>query len=969
MTTDAGPTDSGVRAPHMLRLEGTSIPELLWQLHQAGHSGTLLLESAGVRKALYFRDGRIIFAASTDPEDRLGSLLFRRAEVDLAPLVDAGAEVVRGRRLGQVLVQRGLIEPGALVRAVIDQVREIVLSVFTWSEGRHRVSRAGLPGHETVTLDMPMEDLILAGVRQIQDSARVRRAVGGPRAVYQAIPDAWNCAAALGMTERAILDQLQQPRRVESLAASVIAPSEVVFRVVWGLLIIGLITRVPARSAVTSRAPEDSVREGFLDPEEGAPGLLLELGDRRLTGAVRLFRGLHQATVYFRDGRVDFATTTDPELGLGPHLLRRGVISDQDLDEAARRLITGRRLGVLLAERGALEFQEVGRFVRDQVFEIVKHVALWTEGEYEVEAGRTLDESIVLDRTVEDVVVAAYESLDSCERLWRELGGLTTFYRLRPEYLTRLDHITLRPGIWDLVSQLRNPCTVRELCDARPEPDIDIARWLCGLRHVRVVEKPRAEEILAQGEQARVAWSTPVSLPGSEEVGAADSGAPPSSGKGTAADLAPELFRIPGVGEPPGAAAHPETATPSEPPPAKSPLWRLPATPEAAGAPPPAESPVWESPTSLETAGSPPPAESSAPPDGASAPGDLGPAPIAPWPPEGAAPVAEPPEPSLSFDLPAIAEVAPAADVPPSAEAETSAPFELGPPPLAAAPAPELDWPAAPAVAPPAPDSPAPSGRTVPAEDQTTGDLPGDESSPAAAAAVPPDEQPTDSGRPAERTPTAPPPVARVWDPAATLKMDRPPALGDASGPSPSAVVEEAAPVAPATPEAPPLDWSAPAEAPAVAAPAEAAVDAAAPEITQKIPAHPEGVAAAPAPAAPAGASESGAPAELLTAVDRFNGRHRIVFEALRREIGAGVRNFVLTCVHRLGPAAASFEGLAPDKSGFFDREALARGLAERGAGDIARLEELIAFELNLVRDLMERSRFAAIEDALRSQS
>ncbi len=961
MTIDAGPSDSGLRAPHMQRLEGTSIPELLWQLHESGHTGTLLLERAGVRKALYFRDGHVIFSASTDPEDRLGSLLFRRGELELGALVDAGAEVVRGRRLGQVLIQRGLIEPGALVRAVIDQVREIALSVFSWSSGGYRASRAGLPGRETVTLEMPMEELILAGVRRVRDGVEVRRAVGGSRAVYEAVPGAPSAMSGLGMTERAILEELQQPRRLETLCARVIAPSEVVLRLVWGLAIIGLIARASSRSAVPAAGADAQVREGFLDPEQGASGLLLDLADAGCTGAVRLFRDLHQAVIYLRDGRIDFATTTDPELGLGPHLLRRGVISDQDLDEAARRLITGRRLGVLLAERGALKFQEVGRFVRDQVLEIVKHVVLWTDGEYEIEDGRTLDEAVVLDRTVEDVVVTAYEFLDDCERLWRELGGLSTFYRLRPEYLARLDRIALRPGIWELISLLRRPCSVRELCAARPEPDVDITRWLCGLRQVRVVEKAPAEEIAALGEEACVAWTVPAVLPQTEGVPAGAAAEPPS-GKATAAELAPELFPEPAAGAP---------------------------APEAPPLPPcegdAIDRATWPSPSALGLTAAPPPdadAATGAPP---------GPVPIAPWPPEGAGIAAEgaaPPwsllapatPPSESSDEAPPAGLAPAPEVEahpavgaepivegtPPEDSETSSPFDLDVPPLIAAP----------------------PGESVVVEERTAEDLPREGVSaepitdagpdallePEAAPPLEAEAAPAPDGAgtiPATARPSFEiAPLAQGWDPAATVRMERAAELGAPTDAAELPTRTEESEATPAPESAVPPEtsaWVEPGELPAVetAPPVEAAP---LPEITQKVP--PElapserGWADQPA-AAPDSAPAEALPAELLAAVDRFNGRHRVVFEGLRREIGAGVRNFVLTCAHRLGAAGAPFEGLAPDKTGVFDRDALARGVLQRASGDASRLEDLITFELNLVRDLMAPSRLAVIEEAL----
>ena len=541
-----GMVEGTPQVPAEGRLEGVSLPELLWDLCCVRHTGALLIERQGTRKVLYFRDGRIVFAASTDPEDRLGAFLFRRGEVALAPLLEAGGEVARGRRLGQILVAKGLMDADQLVRAVLDHVREIILSIFPWSAGRWRLSRASLPADESITLDVPTEELLLSGVRRVRDGGRVRRAVGGPRAVYRAVFGAPIEVAGLGTTERSILDELRRPLRVDRLCREVFAPSEVVFRSLWALAILGLVERIEPEGTFERRVGEEEATEGFLEARGGAPELLLELGDRRFTGAVRLHRRGVEGVLFLKEGLVDFARISDSELSLAAHLLRRGVISDQDRDEAARRLVSGKRIGALLAEQGALDYQDLKRFVREQVLEVVKKLALWSEGEYELTEGETVDESITLGRSAEDVVMGAYESLDACERIWRELGPLETVYRLRGEYLQRLDRMTLRPGVWEIVSMLSEEKTVGELLEARPEPDFDVCRWLCGLVRVRVVER-----VSARADGLAAPWSN-----AEAEMAAPEAAAPEAPPVGaTAAEIAPELFKTGGIAVGAGLAA------------------------------------------------------------------------------------------------------------------------------------------------------------------------------------------------------------------------------------------------------------------------------------------------------------------------------------------------------------------------------------------------------------------------------
>jgi hypothetical protein len=116
-------------------------------------------------------------------------------------------------------------------------------------------------------------------------------------------------------------------------------------------------------------------------------------------------------------------------------------------------------------------------------------------------------------------------------------------------------------------------------------------------------------------------------------------------------------------------------------------------------------------------------------------------------------------------------------------------------------------------------------------------------------------------------------------------------------------------------------------------------------------------------------------PPEVLEAVERFNRRHRVMFEELRREIGAGVRNYVQTCQRRLGQVSELFEGLQPDRSGAFDPQALGEALLEYRSRDRSSpdddtlLESLIEKEILIVRDLLPPSRLEEIQRRLSEAS
>ncbi|RMG42439.1 MAG: DUF4388 domain-containing protein, partial [Acidobacteria bacterium] len=537
-TMTAAESGRGLRLPAEGRLEGTSVAEVVWAAACAGHTGSLIFSRGGIQKVIYLRDGRVVFAASGDPEDRLGTFLLRRGEVELKPLLEASGKIARGRRLGQILVENEVLDRDRLVRAILDQVHEIALSVFTWNEGTWKVSRVGLAEDEPVLLEMPAEELILAGVRRVRDWSRVRRAVGGPRAVYRIAPGGRREGVRLTLTEKAILDQLSRPERVETLCREIYAPSFDVYRSLWALAVLGFVERVDAKLA-----PATGETGGTIDRFDDTARLLLDLGERRFTGVVRFYDGEREGALFLRDGKVEFATSNNPELSLMAHLVRRGVIADRDHEDAVRRLISGKRVGELLAERGAIDAKEIDRFVREQILEVAKFVVLWSSGEYRVEEELPSREPVVLDMNPEELILAAMEGWWRFEPVWERVGGLDALYRLAPGYLKRLDRLQLRPAVWEIVSLLSEERTVGELLDARPESDFEICKLLAGLALVGVIERVSQEEILARARRqppARVVPPPPA--PGPDELLRREPERETTARPARAAEIAPELF-------------------------------------------------------------------------------------------------------------------------------------------------------------------------------------------------------------------------------------------------------------------------------------------------------------------------------------------------------------------------------------------------------------------------------------------
>jgi hypothetical protein len=127
------------------------------------------------RKSVYFKDGQVVFASSSDPADRLGPVLVRIGLVSGADLERCARLVRSGRPLGQVLVDEKVLDAGQLYEGITAQVKEIFLGCFLETAGEFAFLEGGHDEQSQVKLPERTRDLILQGMKWLEE-AELRRA-------------------------------------------------------------------------------------------------------------------------------------------------------------------------------------------------------------------------------------------------------------------------------------------------------------------------------------------------------------------------------------------------------------------------------------------------------------------------------------------------------------------------------------------------------------------------------------------------------------------------------------------------------------------------------------------------------------------------------------------------------------------------------------------------------------------------
>ena len=474
------------------RLEGISVPDLMWSLCRGDADGVLRVTRDGMRKTLYLEHGRIVFAASSDPDDRLGELLLRKGWVMLDQLESALRSLGSGKRLGTILVEAGHLSPENLVNGVLTQVREIAMDLFTWEAGEYGFEPGPLPTQEVITLDIGTGELLLQGIRRIRSFTRIRRSVGRPRTVYRLRPGGRDLVEGLSLTsgEEQLLSRLDGgPECIETLCQDVYLSNFEVYQALWALKVLGSIEVEDRPGTIV----DDAAVAGRFGAETITP-VLVRLCRSGETGVLYLSRGSLERTMHVRGGQVVFATSNDIDDGLISYLLRRGVISLRDREETAKRLLSNKRVGTILREMGVIDELDLRNMVREHLCEILHDTVAWSSGEYAFVPGELPTiEDITLDVTIESLTAAGLHRITSWSRVRDGIGGIHQRLALSPDFLTVLDRMSIGPAEWEVVTSLKEPRTALEVCRQTGLGDFRVTQILWSLRMLGAVVP--AEEV------------------------------------------------------------------------------------------------------------------------------------------------------------------------------------------------------------------------------------------------------------------------------------------------------------------------------------------------------------------------------------------------------------------------------------------------------------------------------------------
>lgn len=244
-------------------LAETTVPDLFRSLVRSAETGIVSLETNGRNDAIYFHEGKIIYASSSDPDMGLAEVLLRGGELTLLQYNQAMDRLIVQRRIGALLCELGYLDSDGLLRALERQASAIVLDVVCYRTGNYTVEFTGDFPPEIVTLQLNTERLILDGIQSIVYWSLITRGLARPDRLLQQVPGADMRTYSMELTdeENHVLNLLVEPGTVEEICARSYLSNFVTCRTIWALLSVNLIAETESSSVSEQRAATETEYE------------------------------------------------------------------------------------------------------------------------------------------------------------------------------------------------------------------------------------------------------------------------------------------------------------------------------------------------------------------------------------------------------------------------------------------------------------------------------------------------------------------------------------------------------------------------------------------------------------------------------------------------------------------------------------------------------------------------------------
>lgn len=177
-----------------------SLADVLGWTSMSKRDGLLTINKSRETKKIFIGNGNVVAVYSNLYSDKLANILVKQGKLDEEQAKkDINLNMDSSRMLGQILLNRGLVDLGSLFHAIQFQVENIVYSLFAWDEGFFLFRECEVPYKEIWYVNVGITNLVMEASRR-SDEWRV---------LMGKFEGKWNCKFKINPNKKKVMRYLK----------------------------------------------------------------------------------------------------------------------------------------------------------------------------------------------------------------------------------------------------------------------------------------------------------------------------------------------------------------------------------------------------------------------------------------------------------------------------------------------------------------------------------------------------------------------------------------------------------------------------------------------------------------------------------------------------------------------------------------------------------------------------------------
>ncbi len=211
----------------------------------------------------------------------------------------------------------------------------------------------------------------------------------------------------------------------------------------------------------------------------------------RKTGALTIKVAPGVTTLFFREGKLVYATTSGRDGHLATVLARAGKLTEEQAKVIRTRSGTqaDKELGMLLISAGHVTQSDIVNSIRTDVLETAYGLFTWTDGLFHFEPNQLpADDAITVPIDLENIILEGSRRLKEWEQLQYELPDLSMALKFTDRPQAQLRNISLSVEEWRVISYINPRNSIKQIAQRIGMDDFQIRKIVYGLVQAGLVE-------------------------------------------------------------------------------------------------------------------------------------------------------------------------------------------------------------------------------------------------------------------------------------------------------------------------------------------------------------------------------------------------------------------------------------------------------------------------------------------------